>query len=167
MSVIFSTPRAKALNTFKWESKFCCFLTSLVILTLPGKLFNKVPDNLLGPRMLFLQHRCHRWCHSFALLFSSLHKFHWNIRFISRTPRKHLLPRSWVKFVEVRFTVISSTTVATTVLYWRMICRWITWPGNNHRGGGTGMRYHSYIRPERRLLGTQSKEIRNYRTPQL
>ena len=38
------------------------------------------------------------------LLFSSLHQFHRNTRFISRTPRKHLLPRSWVKFRLVKFT---------------------------------------------------------------
>ena len=49
------------------------------------------------------------------LLISCLDKFYWNTTFILRTPRKHSLPRSWVKFVVVKFTVIFLTTVATTV----------------------------------------------------
>lgn len=62
----FFNPEGKSRKYFQ-VGKQLYFLTDN--LTFPGKSFNKVPDSLLGPRMLLLQHRCHCWCHSFAFTF--------------------------------------------------------------------------------------------------
>lgn len=119
-------------GNFKVWKQLCLFLTSLVIFTIsPG-------NYLTRSRIIFWVPGC---CHSNTdvtvgvtaslLLFSSLHKFHRNTRFISRTPRKHLLPRSWVRFRLVKFTF-------NLLKHRRYHCatgvRWITdWSGNNQR----------------------------------
>lgn len=134
VSVNFSTSRAKAINTFKSENN-CVFLArAWIFWHFPG-------NNLTRSRIIFWVPGC---CYSdidvtvgvtaSLLLFSSLHKFYWDTAFIPRTLRRYSLPRSWVKFAVAKFTVISITTVATTVLLAYMIRRWITdGPRNNQR----------------------------------
>lgn len=160
----FFNLKGKSHKYFQVRKQLCFFARAWIFWHFPG-------NNLTRSRIIFWVPGC---CYSnidvtvgvtaSLLLFSSLHKFYWDTAFIPRTLRRYSLPRSWVKFAVAKFTVISITTVATTVLLACMIYV----DGSPTDGEiikekfGTGMWYHSYITPERRLLGTQSKEIRNW-----
>ena len=130
----FFNLEGKSHKYFQVRKQLCFFGRAWIFWHFPG-------NNLTRSRIIFWVPGC---CYSnidvtvgvtaSLLLFSSLHKFYWDTAFIPRTLRRYSLPRSWVKFAVAKFTVISITTVATTVLLACMIRRWITdGRGNNQR----------------------------------
>lgn len=119
ISVIFSSPREKALNTFKREKQLF-FSWVLSLWHFPGNYLTKTRIICYkGPRMLLLQHRCHCRSHSFTFRFSVLFiNFTKTPVFIPRTPRKHISPRRWVKFFIAEVKFISHCRYYTPIGIW-------------------------------------------------